>query len=248
MPARTGAGEAREFGAADARTRDRSMLVFMEQVKLLYTQATVSQTVAMLNALVLAVVLWPVVDHAIVAVWLATIVIASAARLALAWRFEHASLDVNSIPYWHNSFLIGVALSGCVWGASAVLIFPEHSVPHQLFLVFVLGGMTAGAVSALSSLQTAFLLFLVPTLIPIAIRMLIVGDEIHLAMGWMIAVYVVAMILISRRLGHVLEESLYLRYENAALVASHNRVRDRADILEAELSLEIASRKQRGKQ
>lgn len=224
------------------------MLVFMEQVKLLYLQATVSQTVAILSALVVAFILWPVADHAIVAVWLATMVVASVARLMLAWRFEHVSLNADSIQYWHNSFLIGVALSGCVWGSSAVLLFPENSVPHQLFLVFVLGGMTAGAVSALSSLQTAFLLFLVPTLVPITIRMLIVADEIHLAMGWMIAVYIVAMIMLSRRLSHVLEEFLYLWYENAALVASHSRVKDRADILQAELSLNIASRKQRGSQ
>lgn len=244
-----GAGPIASPGLAgpDIRTKDAATLVFLEQVKLLYNQAPVSQTVAILNALVLALVQWPVVDHAIVAVWLLTIVIASLARLASAWRFEHTSLTVDTVSFWYKSFLVGVGLSAFVWGSSGVLLFPESSVPHQLFLVFVLGGMTAGAVSALCSFETAFLLFLIPTLIPVAIRMLIVGGDIHYAMGWMIAVYVVAMILISRRISNILGESLHLRYENVALIASHARVQNRAEILNAELMLEIAHRKQAGK-
>ena len=44
----------------------------------------------------------------------------------------------------------GAAASGLLWGAAGLFLFPEHSLPHQVFVSFVVAGMIAGAVGTLS--------------------------------------------------------------------------------------------------
>jgi hypothetical protein len=58
---------------------------------------------------------------------------------------------------------------------------------NQMFLVFVLGGMMLGGASLLAPRPEAFLSFLVPTGILLAIRLASEGDTEHVAMGFLAA-------------------------------------------------------------
>ena len=82
-------------------------------------------------------------------------------------------------------FIWGTFASGCLWGATGIVFFPEHSIPHQIFLAFVLGGMIAGATAVYAALQEAFLAYTLPAITPLVLRFFVLGDELHLAMGGM---------------------------------------------------------------
>ena len=91
----------------------------------------------------------------------------------------------QQVRRWRNRFLAGAAASGLLWGAAGSFLFPEHSLPHQVFVSFVVAGMIAGAVGTLSAVTWAFALFAVPALLPIVVQFLLhagelgFSDELH---------------------------------------------------------------------
>jgi signal transduction histidine kinase len=129
------------------------------------------------------------------------------------------------------------------WGSSGIFLFPIESLPHQVFLVFVIGGMVAGTTATFSVVPRAFFAFSVPALIPISVRFAVLGDDIHLAMGGMTLLFWVMMIFAARRINSSTVASLKLRFENSDLVSQLAAANEQSDFLNRTLLSEIDERK-----
>src|SRR5262249_43750720 len=114
--------------------------------------------------------------------------------------------------------IIGVGAGGTVGGAAGMLLFPHDSLVHQVFLVFVLGGMAAGAVAVLSPVRAAFLAVFIPTLLPITVQLFLQGDAIHVPMGLLLLSFAGVLLSMARHQQASLVESLRLRFANLDLI------------------------------
>jgi diguanylate cyclase (GGDEF)-like protein len=121
-------------------------------------------------------------------------------------------------------FLLGVLLSGLVWGVAGTLVFPQQTVSHAAFMAFALAGLCAGAVAIYSMAPIAFLAFALPTMVPFVLRLALHPDTEFRAMAAMTTIFVLALCLISRRSYSALSDILSLRTENELLHhrASHD--------------------------
>ena len=198
---------------------DRGDLPEVLQVRLIYSHLPTSQAVALANGVVLAIVLSSVIERAAVVGWLAALVLATLARIYLAVLFRRVSSSAIDVSVWRTYFLVGVIASGLVWGSAALLLYAPESILHQVFLAFVLGGMVIGAAAALTPILLAFALFATCVLLPMIARYLVSGDHIHNAMGIMSAIFLLAMLVIGKRIHETVFESLKLRSENRGLIA-----------------------------
>jgi hypothetical protein len=82
---------------------------------------------------------------------------------------------------------------------------------HQALIAFVLAGMVAGAVGVFSSIMSAFLSFSIPTLTPIFIRFIIIGDELHLTMAAMTMLFGILTFLTARHINKETKELVLLK-------------------------------------
>jgi signal transduction histidine kinase len=96
-----------------------------------------------------------------------------------------------------------------------VLLLPA-SETYQLFWVFLIGGMCAGATALHYAHLPTLLAFVVPASSPLAIRFALEGSGRRAAAAAMIAVFVVALVVISRRSSNYFGEMLRLRLDPAA--------------------------------
>ena len=222
---------------------ERGRLVHAEQVKLLYAKTPMAVTATLVNAPLFVFILWEEVRHVALVSWLIYMVTLSLGRAWLGYEYRRKPPSPIKDSHWGTWHLTGIALSGLGWGSIGVFLFPSGSLPHQMFVIFVLGGMTAGSVAACSAMMTGFLLFAVPALVPSAIQFLAQGDDLHLAMGGMLALYATLLIFIARTMNQTLITSLHLRFENQDLVAYLSTAKGRADRLNDELTFEITERK-----
>jgi len=214
-----------------------------EQVRLLYDHARLSQLVALLNAGILFFVLWPVVAHTSLLAWLGCMVGVCALRLQQSRAFARALPAAREVRPWRNRFLAGAAASGLLWGAAGVFLFPEHSLPHQVFVSFVIAGMVAGAVGTLAALISAFALFAVPALLPVALQFLLHTAEIGFSMSFMAVLYGLAMAAVARHVNLIIRESLALSRRNSELVDVLTAANAHAEQLNRELQDEVAERR-----
>jgi two-component system, cell cycle sensor histidine kinase and response regulator CckA len=189
-----------------------------EQVALLYESLPAGLMVALACAVALVAVYWNVAPRSSLWGWLACMMVVTAGRSLLAQAYHRRDQATDPSDWWERAFLVGAGLAGCVWGATAWVLFPETSVPHQLFLAFVLGGITAGSVATLSARFAAFLAFAAPTLLAIGFRFFLREDPQSAAMALYIFLFSLVVTYAAYRMKNTLAQTLALKFQNAALV------------------------------
>lgn len=189
-----------------------------EQVRVLYRQAPLAIASGLIVPLPLLVVFWLVIPPAQLIAWFATMCTVAAARTLLVIWYRRAAPPDSELGRWRTLYVFGTLVSGCVWGVAGILMFVPAALDYQFFLVFILAGMSTGAVTSLGIYPPAFFAFVVPTLAPYVAMALREGDRVHVAAVVAIVFYLVALIFFTRNFSRALIESLKLRFENVELV------------------------------
>lgn len=211
--------------AQRSRDSDGCIDIRLEQVRILFAAVPLSLVAVLLNATILSAVFWKMVPAAANIAWLGAVYAVSLLRWTLYRRFIAATQEDRSGGRWQRLFAAGVLLSGLAWGSTSLLLFPAHSLVHQVFLAFVIAGMSAGAVTTLSADYRLVALFLLLNLMPLTARFVAVGDRIGNLMAIMTALFTLMLLISSRRLGHIILESLQIRHERAQ---AENTIRNQA--------------------
>lgn len=202
--------------SSDSNTTQSDALK-VEQTRLLYANLPTAIGTSLVLALILVYVQRPVIDHALLFGWLIVMIMVSLYRtiLIVLWHGNRES-GIYFILRWRLRFRVWVIASGLVWGMSGILLFPAGNMPHQVFLSFVLAGLSAGAVTTLSMDRLSVLSFLPLTLLPLIIRFWMESSEISLSMGVMTALFLVVISQNASRVGRTIHENLSLRIEASA--------------------------------
>src|SRR5215472_53288 len=166
----------------------RSDQIRAEQIWLLYANSNVSFLVTVIAAFLLSFLERGAIRPFAVYGWLLYMLVVAAGRLALSIGYRLANPFGQQARRWGIAFTAGAALAGTGWGAAGVLLYAPDLVIYQVVLAFVIGGMMLGAGSLLASRLEAFLAFLIPAGIPIAVSFLLQGGAVHLTMGLLAAV------------------------------------------------------------
>ena len=220
----------------------RQAQVRAEQVRLLYENAVTGIGAALIVATLLAYCQWDVIPHVVVSMWLLYVVVVSAARLLLVRGYWRASPSVTESRGWGVAFAVGAGIAAAGWAAAGIMLYPPAQPTSQILLVFVLGGIMLGGASLLAARPEAFLTFLLPTGLLPAIRLASEGDEEHLTMGLLAAVFTVATLSTTWRFHMTIESSLRLRFENQDLVESLQVAKNQTDQLNRDLELRVGER------
>ena len=151
-------------------------------------------------------------------IWLVLTLLHCLLRFFLKTRNKNRLLAPELIHRVRNAHLILLALSGCLWGAVPVFLFPYHSMPHQLMVIFVLGGMVAGSVGIFASILRAYYFFSIPIVLPLVIVLFSIGGKMYLIMGCMILLFFFFMSVSARSINHQIKRFLATKYENINLI------------------------------
>ncbi len=221
---------------------DHSQEIRVAQVRLLYEQLPSAFLASILNAFIVVVVMWQQVSRSLLIGWLVVILLAAGGRYAWRRAYLRTGLANAESHRWGRDYLYGVAANGLLWGFAGFFFFTANSYVHQIFLAFVLMGMVSGAISTLSPVRGAYLVFLMPTLLPYAARLLSAGNQVHLAMAAMLFIYVTMMGMISHRLHTTVAESLRLRFNNLDLLDDLTQAKERQERANQELAAQVSEK------
>lgn len=188
-----------------------------EQISLVYRQLPAAQVVALINAVLLTILLWGSIPARHLLPWLAIMVLLSLARLVLERSYRRLAPPPDEAGKWGRRFVIASAAAGALWGLAGFLLFPDHDVPGQIGLMVLLAGMSAGATISLSAMPAAFPAFVLPALLPVALRIFLLGAG-YQALGLMTLMCCAGLLAMARNMGRTTRETLGLRFENLELI------------------------------
>jgi signal transduction histidine kinase len=230
--------------AHSASADTTSANILPQQVRLLYSGGIEGLLATTINAPILAYIQRDVIAGPIIGWWLLYMATMTLARAALVYQYWQTPDTDRSAAHWSRTYGIGAALAGLGWGAAGIMLYPPDSIPHQVFLVFMLGGMAAGAVAVLTPRIVIFLAFFLPTLLPLIGQLVMQPSELHLTMGGVLLIFMLALLFTARRMHYTIVSSLTLRTENAGLVQYLTTANVQAEQLNKELKGEIRQREQ----
>ncbi|BET69211.1 hypothetical protein ASA1KI_41290 [Opitutales bacterium ASA1] len=161
-----------------------------EQLRELYAgmPATVTGTLGV--GVVLTIVLAPVADRTALAAWLGVLVTVLAGRGWLWWSWRKQAFEKeHEDQTWLLRFRLSVACTGVVLGASALTVFPADHTARLAIYVFALAGVCASATNTLSADRLAAAALIVPTLLPILVRLFADGTPDARFLGTLLCLY-----------------------------------------------------------
>ena len=142
-----------------------------EQLRIAFDNMTPALAASVFVAFVVVVLLWPVSEPQGLILWLGSLSSLTLLRLMMQQQYSRSERSAELFRRWNRGYSGATFLAGCIWGALAAFLFPHDSIEHQAYLALVLGGISAGAVTAYAPVRGAFPLFILPALGPFAIQM-----------------------------------------------------------------------------
>lgn len=220
-----------------------------ELLVLAYASLPTAMLANVINGSLITIIFADSASRSLLVAWYALMVAMVVVRMGLWHQFRRLPRPLNNkaLLYWRQVALVGSASSGLLWGAAGGFLSTVAGDFERLALGFLLGGMGAGAVAALTSVMPAFYAFLFPAIVPFAISLAMAADVPHRSMAVACVVYLVGLVLLGQRSHRLLCQSLRLRLQNAGLINSlEERVRERTgalEVLNAQLSRDITERR-----
>jgi PAS domain S-box-containing protein len=187
-----------------------------EQVRTLYAQSAPVLLANVVNAVIVSWALWSRASHAVLLAWAGTMTLMVAVRIVARKRYWSREQTVTEQETWGLRFTLGSLCAGLLWGFAGGVLMPQ-SLPHQVLIVFVIGGMAAGASASIACFMPAYFAYLIPSLLPAVIRLWSFGGDEHFAMIAMLVLFIGALTLVARNVHRALTQAFRFRFENTQL-------------------------------
>jgi signal transduction histidine kinase len=206
-----------------------------ERVKAVLSQTPVAVLVSVINASLMVAVLGVGSFGYREVMWWAAALTIGGLRLGLWRAYSDDGAPSDNRRRWDTASVGAAAIAGLLWGGGAVWLWPD-SETEQLFWVFVVGGMCAGAAALSYAHLPAVLAFIGPAGLPVGIQFALEGSSRGYAASAMILVFLTALAFTARRSSVLFGEYVRLRL-NAA------RHAEDIDAANAQLRQEIEERR-----
>jgi two-component system, sensor histidine kinase len=163
------------------------------------------------------------------AVWLAIVLVLTAARYALNVAYFRSAPRPEQELNWLRAFVCGSTGSGLLWGAAVWVFWSPTDIVSRCLLIFILAGLAAGAARSLAPSPLGYGLYVAGTFGSLLIKFITDPANGGLFLAAATLMYV-AFLLNTARLHHADLKKLYqLNYTNEDLIENLKRAKDRAD-------------------
>lgn len=204
--------------------------VLQRKTSLLYRNTVIGQAVSMVNGVILVVLMTSLFQVSWAYWWLAAALLAAAGRMLLALGYHRDGAREVRAAVWCRRHVWGAWAAGMVWGSAAVVFMLGQADVPQLFTVFLLSGMVAGAVPMLAPVLPAFKAFSVPVVLSVALIALSqYPSHLHLALGVMALLFLGAVLRSARYLHDTLDGAIRLELGKDELLVHLEEARRQAE-------------------
>ena len=219
-----------------------ALRVHGQQIDTLYTHWPRTTSSMLLGAGILIAVMWKTASAVLFAAWVAAIVVNQAWRYELARRYRRAAPTGAVQRRWGYASALGSGLAGALWGAAATVLFVPGDIGHQALLIVCLFGVILGGINLTAVYKPTFYAFALPALVPLIVRVGLVGDQVHEFIAAVMVVVLAFILRFGHSLNKLMADSLAIRYENDELILALQRQTTAADAARA-----VAEAANRGK-
>ena len=188
----------------------------VRQLEVLMGYTTLTVVINLVGTVAMAAFLVQALAPVLVFSWVGLGVVIGVARLLQRRRFRAWRSDsgpaTNRVDRWRSIYVITTVITGAHWGLLAIFLYPSDSLVQQVFMAFVLSGVSAASVPIYSVGRMSFLAFALPALLPLAVRLFLEQGEPQMAMGAMVILFFGALWVAARETGRIVRSNMALSH------------------------------------
>jgi signal transduction histidine kinase/HPt (histidine-containing phosphotransfer) domain-containing protein len=159
---------------------------------------------------------------------MAVVIAAEQLTTAYKTRCENDGIHCNDPHFWARRYTFVSAIAGATWGLGAWFWFAWGSFPAQAYLSLAFLGMTATEFIARSAHRPAFAVHTTLSLGPLIALLLLHGGLYAIMTAILVGFFGAVLISYCNGMGRLIDESIFLRGENAGLVERLSREKTEA--------------------
>ena len=206
------------------------MRVLADQVGHLYGNGPLGIAVTVVIGSVLAFELYSSAKIGeLVIFWAILMLTVSLGRALLVLGYRHARNRDTAPEVWLRRFAIGSLGAGVTWGFAGAVFFPGHTDEQQVFLAFVLAGMSAGGLPLFSAVWWVYALFAAGVMLPFEVVLLAFGSRLFTELSFMIPIFFAINVAVAWRLNQVFVSGYRLRVSYGRLTEDYTELNQRLE-------------------
>ena len=199
-----------------------------QQLRLLFKSAT-APLGAGITAVFALVALWSSLDRHLLLGWGAAALSWTAMRFVMWVEFRQDRDDESKVIRWAPAILIGVTISGALWGLFGLGFYLPEDAETRAFIVFVMASMVAGGAVLYAAYLPAHDTFLLTATMPAAVAALWHGTWISVFTGIMLLLLISLTLVAARTTNRSITSMIRLQLENEVLVSDLRGAKDAAE-------------------
>ncbi|CAM9391278.1 unnamed protein product [Phaeothamnion confervicola] len=216
--------------ADSSRDRSDRVRVLADQVEILYRQAPLGIGVTLIIGTVLAFELYSSAKIGeLVVFWAILMVFVCLARYGLVLAYKHAQNRDTAPDVWLRRFAIGALGSGVTWGFAGAVFFPGHTDEQQVFLAFVLAGMSAGGLPLFAAVWWVYALYAAGVMFPFEVVLITFGSRLFTELSFMIPIFFAINCSVAYRMNQVFVSGYRLRVSYGRLTEDYTELNQRLE-------------------
>lgn len=192
--------------------------VKLEQVRLAYKQLPAGITSTLLSICLTILLLLDHVPGRCLAYWSCFGFAVSTCRLIVYQLFLKIQPGKDKIEIWIRYFLWTTVATGIFFGSVGWFLFSIEKQSLQIFIIFLIGGTTAGAIGTIGCFELAYRLYVLLATIPVIASLLIIGGEVNNGIAALFTIFTLLILRAARDVNGSIMKSLNLGFKNKELV------------------------------
>lgn len=228
--------QAIDFPSADPNAIDAAILA--EQIRLLVNKR-VDLPVNFILAAIVTGTLWQFYPVWVVVPWFALFTAVLLVRYLTRRRCRATGPAAGEARRWARTLTLNALATACLWGLTGSVVLMTDDPIYQVFIVFALGGITAGGIVSNSANMPTMLAFALPTILPVIVALLARGNIMQIEMSVMLIIFAATLVASGRDINRSIIENLRLRIGQDFLLSKLRA--SEAEMAEAQSIAQIGS-------
>jgi diguanylate cyclase (GGDEF)-like protein len=182
-------------------------------VSLAYHQANIGLFTALLCASIIFCRLITHEHNANLFIWYGILITTTAIRFILVRIHSRQANPDQHLPIWRHLFISSSILGGFSWGLLSLMIMPQTNNTHQVLILMILAGVSAGGIPFMAGVLEAAVGFLIAALLPLAYYFIFIRQTFDILLVLASLVYLGFLIIQAKKIHDMLKNGLLLQFE-----------------------------------
>lgn len=146
--------------------------IYAKQVRAVYGAFMIAIGGSFIGAFLLLLIQWDVADKSNMLLWFSLFSSFQLIRGVFIYKFNKLQPEDDACVFWGEWFVYSTIVAGLIWSLGLYVTFVPDNLSHQLTISIITVGLSAGAVSTLSVLRSAFVAYVSPIMLTLVILFL----------------------------------------------------------------------------